>query len=137
MADMVLVEETLDWIENNPERWDQGAYVKNTRTHNNSWNTPKDIQVPIVDNCGTTLCFGGAALMLRDRLKFIYGAGDTWYVDSVDADGNHSNIHVAAREVLQLTEDEARNIFYCFYYNDGETAGFRRHVYKVLGVTKG
>lgn len=152
MADMVLVDETLDWIILNPERWNNLMFTTNTRTHGIGGYTLEEIKVPIANECGTTFCFAGVALMLRGRLKYVkdtFFNDDTWYVEVMDEDGNTGHSFGAtARKLLKLTEDEAFAIFYDYVENEDEDEDedegekgadpqkFRAYVYKVLGVTK-
>lgn len=77
-----LIEQTLDWLEANPDHMNMNYFVGHHYT------------------CGTTLCFGGAAYMLGKRL-------DLSYMDNIN-----ESISYPAQQLLGLDDGQADAIFY-------------------------
>ena len=96
MANMELVNETLDWLIEHSERHYQGSFVGEAeyRRETNEYNF-----------CETTFCMAGAALMLKNRLIYKKDTGRV-FTD------NDMSMEWLARELLEFNQWQMTTIFY-------------------------
>jgi hypothetical protein len=95
-----LLDEALDWIEANPQRWDQRHYLRyNTRQDENEGNL-----------CGTNLCLAGTVCHLADRIRVEFQTDEdgTW-TDTYA--GTRVGFAYVAQELLGLTYEQRSVIF--------------------------
>lgn len=120
-VNMELVERTLNWIENNLDRWNQRHYV-----------IAKELTSPEGDYretlCNTTFCFAGTALFIENRLAY---SNDGYSLMPVDSNGqiNGPSFEPIARELLGLNIYQAWTIFYAM---TDDFAKFKEHVLWVV-----
>ena len=122
-VDMVRVERTLAWLKEHYKFWDQSYFMDPGDSLMNVVHRTTETTVPMVfdlqesddgeNECGTTFCFAGAALILHDRLA-IRNTNPNWpQLWPLAADGEFAHDHpVAAKELLGLTDDQEELIFY-------------------------
>ena len=96
MANMELIDETLDWLIEHPERHYQGSFVGEAEYND---------KMMEYNFCETTFCLAGAALMLKNRLVFDKKNG------RVHTDSDVS-IEFLAQELLELNYWQRDAIFY-------------------------
>lgn len=88
------IKSILEYIEVNPEQWEQGSWAKReSRT----------------SSCGTTFCVAGHAAN-RAGAEIIY-ADDGWANSCVTADGTTRTIEFYAQELLGLDAEQAEQLF--------------------------
>lgn len=112
-----LLRDTLDYIEQHPEEWDQST-----------WATKKQATKNV---CGTSFCFAGHAVNLSEQYRLV-GSAYNWHTDEYEvvttmeeADtqdrlswfaqnvktGNVESIATAARKVLNIGGNEGDYLF--------------------------
>lgn len=121
IVDMALVEETLAYIREHRENWDQGEWGAD-------W-SPEEYNV-----CNTTHCFGGWALHLRNRIQVIKRSG-YYSLEPLNEDGTLAfSWGRAAREVLGFNKHLGNQIFYSgIYPNFDEFEAYVREQINLYG----
>lgn len=90
-----LIRKTLEHIESHPEEWYQGNWAINTYSP---------------ASCGTAYCFAGWALVLAGH---DFGPSDNLWLFELDGRMvSNSEVGVAAKNALGLTQHEANRLFY-------------------------
>lgn len=120
-VDMERVETTLAWLKEHHDFWNQSDYLAPGDSLVETINMVFSSE-PLVFNlqesdegeneCGTTFCFAGAALLLHDRMA-LKNVGERWqHLWPLAADGQFAYDHArAAQELLGLTDDQMELIF--------------------------
>jgi hypothetical protein len=120
-VDMERVERTLAWLKEHSAFWNQSDYLDSGESLVEIVNSIQSSE-PIIFNlqesdegkneCGTTFCFAGAALLLHDRMA-LNNVGERYqHLWPLAADGQFAYDHpLAAQELLGLTDNQVELIF--------------------------
>ena len=112
-----LVDKIFEEIERKPWKWDQKSFVK-------PGGEPIIFGRQLsINECGTTFCFAGFALLLTDNLD------EFGLVEMAGHD--RSDYESAAIEILGITDAQADKIFYS-YYSRADIEEFKQLVKEVL-----
>jgi len=104
MANVELLKETLQYIKDNPQKWNQRVWYQN-----DTCLVPVDIEVEEVNSCGTAFCFAGHVAI---RTGFPAPPKDnyaSWF--RVEENGKYTFVEQYAQEQLELSNDQADALF--------------------------
>lgn len=108
MANEALLLETLEYIKNNPQKWNQGYWFVNFTHAGKLVSAYEQVEVEEVNSCGSAFCFAGHAALKTKNFPAPPKGG--WDLPWVNDDG--VRVEEFARKALDLTYEQSEVLFF-------------------------